>query len=209
MKGLFSKKKLWNFFLSYSWIWALSSLVLCFGLAYSVHAINDFKDFETFTYFFETYEDKGEEWGQLTQKACPEILKVDVYDVSPSEIGKTERFAAFGSYADCLILLESDLSEMREVIQSELHPYSEEEQCIFQTAVPLEAYSCYGKTFAFKVHDGSDPSYNANYRFEEFFDFGSKEESFYLCSSSSSVHFGEKTDYGCRILSAILQEMSR
>lgn len=208
MRGLFGKKKLWNFFLSYSWIWALSSLALSFSLVYAVHAINDYKDFETFTFFFETYEDKKNDWEGLVKSSCPGILKVDVYDVSPVEIGKAERFAAFGTYADCLILLQEDLEDMHEVIKSELHPYSEEEKSLF--ALPsLESYEAFGETFAFKVHDGKDPSYNSSYRFEEFFDFGSEGQSYYLCSSASSVHFGAKTDYGPKILSSVLKEAQR
>lgn len=205
MTPFFSKRKVGNALESWGWVYLVSCLLCIIALIYFSHAITDFKDYETFSYFFETYEAKEYDWGKLTQSACPEIQKVDVYDVSPKEALKGEKFASFGKTSDVLVLLESDLLDMKEVIRDYLRPFSKEEESTFLPS-SVQSFSAYGDDFAFLIHDADNPSYDSIFPFSDLFSFGDKNEDFYLCVSSSSVHFGGKTDFGFSLLPLFFSE---
>lgn len=205
MKPFFSKGKLWSAIESWGWAYLLSCLLSCLLLAYSSHILTDYKGFEVFSFFFEAYESKDYAWEALAKSACPGIEKVEVYDVSPSESLKGEKFASFGETSDLLILLEADLLDMKEVIRDYLRPFSAEEESSFLPSW-AKPFSAFGEDFAFLIHDGDDPSYNSLFPFAEQFSFGEKGEDFYLCASSSSVHFGRKTDFGFSLLPLFFQE---
>ncbi len=197
-----NKRKIAHFFSSYSWMWLLSSALLCFGLWYGVSSVNAPRKEETFAYFFEAYELKENSIAEKSREVCPSLLKVDVYEASPDESLLTTKFSSFGLTSDFLLLLESDLDEMKDVIKSNLKSLDESS---FSFGNDVEAYEAYGETFAFKLHDGENEEYNARFVSNSLFDFGDKQKSFYVCVPLDSVHYGEKTDYGFDLVSAFFK----
>ena len=194
-----NKKKLAHFFSSYSWMWLLSSAALCLALCYGVHAANAPKEEETFAYFFETYGLKENSIAEKSKAVCPSLLKVDVYEASPKESLLTTKFSSFGLTSDFLLLLESDLDEMKDVIKSNLKSLDESS---FSFGGEVDSYKAYGETFAFKLHDGENEGYNARFAANSLFDFGDGKESFYVCVPLSSVHYGGKTGHGFSLVSS-------
>ncbi len=181
-----------------------------FGLYYAVESIDEYKDFEKIDLFCEGYSFLDPSLKEtILQENEGVIFKMETHVYSPHMKEIAKMYAAYGEYADILVLTEKDLTDMDKAIATRFLSMD-------GLTIPanLTTYQYEDTPYAVKLFDKEDGTYNAHYALGDWLRFDEEFESLYLLLNSRSQNMGElnaisKNDAGLHAFSTILERYAR
>ena len=183
---------------------------ISFGLYYAVESIDEYKDHEKIDLFCEGYSFLDPELKKaILEENEGVIFKVETHVYSPHMREIAKMYAAYGEYADLLVLTEKDLTDMDKAIATR---FLSMEGCSIPSS--LTTYEFEGTPYAVKLFDKEDEGYNAHYALGDWLKFDEEFESLYLLLNARSQNMGSlnaksKNDAGLHAFSTILERYIR